>query len=357
MAEPSKRCSQLQNGEHGHSGKKARARGMTNNGAVVKQEWQEIEEGEKEEEEREEGEVRQSSDAGGLVAAEPMGEPQISLRLGLTLFHCRACLHPLKPPTFKCEVGHVVCYGCRSSNGQVCGGGGGGAFTACVEVDAFVRDAKQPCVFEEFGCKTPVVYHEAADHHRACPWAPCSCPNPGCDFFSSPARLLDHFAAAHAWPVTEVSYGRPHKLAVPPTAPQQQGWHALVGEEDGRVFLVSASALGGAAAVSLVCVRANGGAPEGAPQYRCKLWAEVPSNKDNMTMMMSMVRSSNLTGGFPPADQGMFLAVPMDILHDVSGEPPALMIRIDRAGIAAAAAAAAAARSSVPPGWGPSRLQ
>jgi hypothetical protein len=30
-----------------------------------------------------------------------MEEAQISLRFGLTLFHCRSCLLPLKPPTFK----------------------------------------------------------------------------------------------------------------------------------------------------------------------------------------------------------------------------------------------------------------
>ncbi|GJN37627.1 hypothetical protein PR202_gb26601 [Eleusine coracana subsp. coracana] len=348
MAElQTKRGSQLENGDEGHSGKKARARGLSMNNGVVKQEHQEAEVGE--EEDQEEGEVRQgSSDPGvALVATEAMGEPQISLRLGITLFHCRACLRPLKPPTFKCDADHVVCFACRTVHGQGCPAGA--AYVACPEVDAFVRNAKQPCAFEEFGCNSVVVYHSAADHHRACPWAPCSCPSPGCDFLSSPARLLDHFAAAHAWPVAEVSYGRPHALAVPPPGAR----HALVGEEDRRVFLVSASAVGAAAvAVSLVCVRANGGAAEGVPQYRCKLWAEVASNKDNMTMMMSTVASSNLAGGLPAAgEQGMFLAVPVDILHDVSGEAPLLMVRIDRI------SALAAAKAGTPPARSTRRLQ
>jgi E3 ubiquitin-protein ligase SIAH1 len=378
MAEHNKRASQPQNGDHGHK--------RANNG-VVKQEQQEGG--------QEEGEVRQDSSAavGGLVVTtDDMGESQISLSLSLALFHCRACRRPLKPPTFKvssnssldfsspqrlfslgsflgagekrkkwnqvsfrgrecgdcdlqCGAGHVVCFACRTTHGQVCAAGA--AHVACAEVDAFVRDAKQACAFEEFGCRRPVVYHEAEDHQRACPWAPCYCPCPGCDFFSAPATLPDHLATAHGCPVTEVSYGKPHVLAVPPPA---RGWHALVGEEDRCAFLLSACAVGAgaaAAAVSLVCVRANGG----ATQYRCKLWAEVPSNKDNMTMMMAVVASSNLSGGLPPAaDQGMFLAVPQDIMHDVSGDAPLLKVRIDKIG-------AAAAKATTPPGRSSRRLQ
>jgi E3 ubiquitin-protein ligase SIAH1 len=141
------------------------------------------------------------------------------------------------------------------------------------------------------------------------------------------------------------------QIAVPPPA---RKWHALVGEDDRCVFLLSACAFGAgvaAAAVSLVCVRANGGANDGATQYRCKLWAEVPSNKDSMTMMMAMEASSNLSGGLPPpADLGMFLAVPQDILHDVSGGAPLLKVRIDRIG-------ATAAKATPPPGWSSRRLQ
>ena len=232
----------------------------------------------------------------------------------------------------------MVCAACCSSHGQACGGAA--TYSPCVEVDAFVRDAKQPCAHEEFGCESSVAYFEAADHRRACPWAPCSCPDPGCGFISSPARLADHFAAAHSWPVTEVSYEKPHRLPVPPP----QGWHVLVGQGDRCVFLLSACALGEAAAVALVCVRANGGAADGAPQFRCKLWAEAASRTESMTMMTSAVRSRSLAGGFSAADQEMFLVVPPEILHDVSGEAPFVMVRIDRTG-----AAGAAARSTTPP--------
>jgi E3 ubiquitin-protein ligase SIAH1 len=90
MAEQSKRASQPQNGDHGHK--------RANNG-VVKQEQQEGD--------QEEGEVRQDNSVavGGLVVTtEDMGESQISFSLSLALFHCRACLHPLKAPTFKVSL-------------------------------------------------------------------------------------------------------------------------------------------------------------------------------------------------------------------------------------------------------------
>ncbi|EES00395.1 hypothetical protein BDA96_03G096200 [Sorghum bicolor] len=336
MAEQSKRGSQLENGEHGHNGKKARAQAMPN--GAIKQEQQEIDEAAEEEEEQEEGEVSQGSGSGA------MEEAQINLRFGITLFHCRSCRLPLKPPTFKCAYGHVICGSCCNSHEQVCRGAA--VYSPCVEVDAFVRGAKQPCAYEEFGCKSSVVYFEAADHQRACQWAPCSCPDPGCGFFSSPARLASHFAGAHSWPVTEVSYGKPLRVALPPP----RGWHVLVGEEGRRVFLVSACTLGAAAAVSLVCVRANGDAAEGAPQFRCKLWAEAASSKESVAMMMSMVASCSMSGAgaFSAADQGMFLAMPPEILDDAfGGEAPVLMVRIDRAG-AAAKSTTPAPRSSRP---------
>nr|XP_034586699.1 uncharacterized protein LOC117849239 [Setaria viridis] len=107
---------------------------------------------------------------------------------------------------------------------------------------------------------------------------------------------------------------------------------------------------------SLVCVRAGGDAVVGAPQFRCKLWVEVEGNKENLALVTSMVASSNLSGGFVAAEQGMFLAVPLELLHDESGEAPALMVRIDRAG-AAAATASARSPSATPPSKLPKRLQ
>jgi len=240
----------------------------------------------------------------------------------------------------QCEAGHVVCSTCRGGHGQACARAA--TYAACAELDDVVRKAKVPCAYSEYGCTSWVVYHEVADHHRSCRCGPCFCPGSDCELFTSPARLAEHLGIHHAWPVTKIAYGKPSKLAVP----GPQGGQVLVGETDGCVFLVSAFAFGGATAVSLVCVRMSGDAAAGVPQFRCKLWVEVDSNKENLVLVTSMVASSDLSGGFVAANQGMFMAVPPELLHDESGEASALMVRIDRV---TAALAAARSPSATPP--------
>jgi hypothetical protein len=238
----------------------------------------------------------------------------------------------------QCEAGHVVCCTCRGKHGEACGRAA--TYTACHELDAVLLDAKLPCQHQEFGCKSMVVYYQAADHHSACPWTPCSCPAPGCGFLTSPARLVDHFQSDHHWPVTNVRYGAACKLPVP--APGE-GCHVLVGEADRSVFLVSPLAFGAATAVSLVRVRA-GNAATAAAQFQCTLWVELPSSKDKLALIMPAVRSSDLSGGFPAAD--MFLPVPPVLLHDASGKAADLMVCIEKADAAAANSTAPATTRS-----------
>ena len=105
----------------------------------------------------------------------------------------------------QCEAaGHVVCCYCRGGHGDICSR----ANTHCGELDAVVGAAKVPCPYKVFGCERYVVYHENADHQRACQCAPCSCPEPGCAFMGSRGMLLDHFAAVHSRLATGVRYGR-----------------------------------------------------------------------------------------------------------------------------------------------------
>ncbi|CAO2204858.1 unnamed protein product [Urochloa humidicola] len=333
-----KRGSAPADGEHSRGGKKPRAPPQAvAPGAVVKQEREE-----------EDGDATQSSSegvmsqdssegGGGAVAAvelelEAMDEPQINVTIGVSLLHCHACILPLRPPTFKCEAGHVVCCTCRGKHGEACSRAA--AYAACRELDAVLLDAKLPCQYQEFGCRSLVAYYQAGDHHGACPWAPCACPAPGCDVLAAPARLVEHFRDDHRWPVTGLRYGAACRLPVPAPAPAQ-GCHVLVGEGDRSVFLVSPCALGAATAVSLVRVRGAGGDAAAAAQFKGALWVELPSSKDKLALTMPAVRSSDLSDGFPAADKNMVLAVPPVLLHDASGEAPELMVCIDKADAAA----------------------
>ncbi|CAD6341092.1 unnamed protein product [Miscanthus lutarioriparius] len=187
-----------------------------------------------------------------------MEEPQINIRMPVSLLHCHACVLPLRPPIFKCETGHVVCGACRGSHVQACAGAG--TYVSCAKLDGIVRDAKVACAYEAYGCTSWVVYYEALDHHhRYCRFAPCLCPDPGCGHSTSPARLAEHFSIHHGWHVTEVDYAKPCKLAV--RGPEDK--QVLVGKADGCVFLMSPCALGAATAVSLVC---REGVRQGSPQ-------------------------------------------------------------------------------------------
>ncbi|RLN24866.1 hypothetical protein C2845_PM07G02570 [Panicum miliaceum] len=295
--------------------------------------------------EPEEGEVSPVGVRGaGAVAPPPVAmedEPQVKLQCGLSLFHCRACLRPLRSPTFKCEAGHVVCGACRNSHALACAGAA--AFVPSPDVDVYVRGARLACPNAEFGCERCSVYYQAGDHERACQWAPCRCRAPGCDASDSPARLAAHFAASHAWPVTGVSYAKVHRIALP----RERGLHLLVSREDSQVFLVSSSALGGAGAASavvasLACVRANSDAAAGAPRFRCTLWVQDARGGGNVARVTFAVPSSDLSRGFVAAEQGMFLSVPPELLRDAPGEAPDLMVRIDKA-------APAGANSITPP--------
>ncbi|XP_047057765.1 E3 ubiquitin-protein ligase SINA-like 10 [Lolium rigidum] len=268
----------------------------------------------------EEGDVMQDGGS-AVMAVEDTAELQIDVRMDVEALLCQACLLPLKPPIFKCEAaGHILCSYCRGGHGQTCSR----ADTHCGELDAVVSAAKILCPYGKFGCERYVVFHGAAEHQRTCPCAPCSCPEPGCAFQGSPPALLDHFAAGHSRPVIAVRYGRSWNLSLP----LSQRWHVIVGQEDRSVFLVCLGALGAAAtAVSLVHVRADGGGAA-ATKFWCKLSVERPGDdKDRRVLMASTVSSSALTGGAPAPGQGMFLAVPQELL---SGDMVALRIRIDQ---------------------------
>ncbi|XP_048549520.1 uncharacterized protein LOC125546464 [Triticum urartu] len=183
----------------------------------------------------------------------------------------------------------------------------------------------RPCLFSAHlpYCLLPVVLaalQPAATKKKQCSMAlACSCPESGCAFVGSPAMLLNHLANSHQRPAVTVRYGLSSNLGFSLSHP----WHALVGEDDRSVFLVSLGPLGAATAVSLVYVRPDGEA-EVAPRFWCKLSVGPPGI--DMVLMASPVSSSMLAAGAPAPWQGMFLAVPQEML---SGDTLTLSIWID----------------------------
>jgi E3 ubiquitin-protein ligase SIAH1 len=232
----------------------------------------------------------------------------------------------------QCDAGHLACSAC---DGLLCGNqcyacDGIGSYGREPALDNLLRSVRVPCPNDVYGCRAYVAYCEAGDgeHRRACPCAPCCCPERGCRFVGSPPMLADHIASKHSSPVVVVSYGEESSLVL--TAARR--WHALVGQEDRSLFVVSLAApCSDDTAVSLVCVRANTGGGA-APRYTCRLTLELPSGGDDeeeggVVVMEYGVRSSALPSGTPALDQRAFLGLHQQLK---AGDTLALSVRIDR---------------------------
>lgn len=276
---------------------------------------------------------------------------EIMVRIKRAILHCPLCTLPFTPPICQvstlpikstdsfsciritqkfefffsqCGVGHLACgpcHGqlpgkeCRSCDGG--DGGSGGAYARCFAMDAFVSSAVVPCPFEEYGCRSEVTYHEVAAHQRACPHAPCGCPEPCCAFDGSAATLAAHLAKPpHAWPVHKLRYGDVLRLRVPEAEPQRL---FVAADEDGQVFVL---AVGERDAASFVAVTvASIGAATGA-RYICKMWANGDvrpvTGKVERVIMENEVLSSSSGGVAADDEEVMYLGVPRKMLHGES---------------------------------------
>ncbi|XP_020200775.2 E3 ubiquitin-protein ligase SINA-like 10 [Aegilops tauschii subsp. strangulata] len=273
-------------------------------------------------------------DGGAIVAAEAghVSRVELAVKIDMSVLQCPLCTLPFKPPVFQCNKGgHLGCGGCVAllPGGQckTCEDGGG-FFHPCPALDAIVSSTKVECAHA--GCQTYVPYHEAADHRSACPHALCHCAETGCGFVGAPQALAGHLADLHSVPVRTVQYGRVSQ--VPVSGPQQ----LLVGEEDGRAFLLTVGALGAAAAaVSVLCVRASASTQ---PRFSCKMWVNLlqPANggRADMALVDMQVRSSTTPGAVVAVDEPTFLAVPRMYMVPVAGDAASmevpLNIRIDK---------------------------
>ncbi|KAM0833473.1 hypothetical protein ACQ4PT_064236 [Festuca glaucescens] len=266
--------------------------------------------------------------AGALVAAEYGSRVELAVRIDMRVLHCPLCSRPYKPHVFKCKGGHFACAACVAElpDGQcaTCENGGGG-FDPCPELDTVVSSTRIACPYA--GCGRLVVYHQAAEHQNGCAQAPCHCTEPGCGFVGLPAALAGHLAAVHNVPVHNIQYGMVLRVQVP-SEPQTR--LLLVAEDDGRAFLATVGALGAAAAVSVVCIRASAAA---RPRFTCRMWVNLGAVADcNKVLVEMQMRSTTSPGAVVATDEPTFLPVLPRYL--VPGDGPSMEVplsfRIDR---------------------------
>ncbi|XP_037416372.1 uncharacterized protein LOC119279067 [Triticum dicoccoides] len=276
-------------------------------------------------------------DGGAIVAAASAFGPreELAVRIDKRLLHCPLCTLPFKPPVFqvlpfflphslsvpcrpvkhpsfpssrRLQSGHLACAGCVAQ--LPCGQckacvDGAGFFDPCPALDAVVSSTRIEC--PNAGCKRYVTYHEVAEHHTACPHAPCRSTEPGCGYVGAPQALAGHLHTVHSVPVRAVQYGKASQLRVPVSAPRL----VLLGDDDNRVFLLTVGALGaGVTAVSVVCARASAAT---RPRFACKMWVNLEPakcGKEDMVLVDMHMRSSSSPGAVVAAGEPTFLMVP-----------------------------------------------
>ncbi|KAM3345888.1 hypothetical protein ACQJBY_020422 [Aegilops geniculata] len=255
--------------------------------------------------------VAGGGEGGPIVAAAAAAyspREEVAVRIDKRLLHCPLCTLPFKPPVFQCKAGHLACGGCVAQ--LPCGQckacvDGAGFFDPCPALDAVMSSTRTEC--PNAGCTRYVTYHEVAEHQSACPHAPCCCTEPGCGYVGAPQALAGHLHTVHAVPVRAVQYGKASELRLPVSAPRL----VLLGDDDNRVFLLTAGALGaGVTAVSVVCARASAAT---RPRFACKMWVNLEAascGKGDMVLVDMHMRSSSSPGAVVAAGEPTFLTVP-----------------------------------------------
>ncbi|RCV24431.1 hypothetical protein SETIT_5G083500v2 [Setaria italica] len=281
------------------NGKKAR---LESPGVEVKQEVQE------------EG---QSSGGGAATVAVEVAAPRVEVVVNVdkALLHCSLCAVTFKPPISQFQS---KCYSCFQD----------GAYSRNKPLEDVVGSLRVPCTYDVCGCRAYVAYHNASEHKRECPWAPFACAEPGCAFAGSPPMLRDHLRDAHAWPVEKVRYSHPYDLRLPESQPRRL---LYAEEDDGRVFLVSVGAHGGARhGAGVACVSAAAAA---GPEYFCKMWAIGNPSPATGRVEFAMVEADVPSISSVPGDAATYaapLSVPRSMLHGESMEMH-LRLRIEKA--------------------------
>ncbi|KAL6847806.1 hypothetical protein ACP4OV_021934 [Aristida adscensionis] len=219
-------------------------------------------------------------------------------------FSCHECTRPLRPPIFQCSLGHhFFCSSC-------CDGQPGKKCPLCSQraplqrsraMDRAVESIVVPCSYAKYGCcAESIPYYHREAHEKACPRAPCFCPEPGCAFAGRAEELFGHFAADHGErPAAEFRYYHRFDLRV------RRGVHVLRSMEDGQVFVLNVAPAERPAghAVSVVCVRPG----SAKSKFGCGVRFSSFAGHTGWSSLSSNMRCSNLSDG-PPTNY--FCVVP-----------------------------------------------
>ncbi|KAB8098161.1 hypothetical protein EE612_027161 [Oryza sativa] len=250
---------------------------------------------------------------------------------------CGVCCLPLRPPIFQCEVGHVVCAPCRdklapAGRCHVCRAAvAGGEYRRCHALERLVDAIRVACPHAAHGCGATPAYHALDAHRRACPHAPCRCPGESCGFAGSTAALLDHFAAAHAWPcVADVRAGETHRLH------DGFNFHRVEhrGGGDHRLIMLNMTREPLGRAISVLCIHPHA-APAAEMQCELRLHVSRPADDAGGGLCISHYQKSvfhigysDLADGVPDRRRRFQFVVPRHVVGGDNEDGVQIRVRI-----------------------------
>ncbi|KAI9122563.1 hypothetical protein K1719_006403 [Acacia pycnantha] len=151
-----------------------------------------------------------SSDSGedNNVSAPENWDRSISVTLSdPDVFDCCICYEPLSIPIFQCENGHIACSSCCVKLGNKCplcsmpiG------YNRCRAIEKVLESVKISCLNAQYGCKETITYSKKNEHEKQCIYAPCTCPQSGCNFVAPSKVLSFHFLCKHGVSARNFTY-------------------------------------------------------------------------------------------------------------------------------------------------------
>uniref|UniRef100_A0A0E0PHN7 SIAH-type domain-containing protein n=1 Tax=Oryza rufipogon TaxID=4529 RepID=A0A0E0PHN7_ORYRU len=210
------------------------------------------------------------------------------------------------------------------------GGGGGGVHGGEAEVETF-RHSEQASSARPVVAVAGVTVEDADALECGVAHAPCRCPGESCGFAGSTAALLDHFAAAHAWPcVADVRAGETHRLH------DGFNFHRVEhrGGGDHRLIMLNMTREPLGRAISVLCIHPHA-APAAEMQCELRLHVSRPADDAGGGLCISHYQKSvfhigysDLADGVPDRRRRFQFVVPRHVVGGDNEDGVQIRVRI-----------------------------
>lgn len=79
-------------------------------------------------------------------------------------------------------------------------------YNRCRAIEKVLESVKISCLNAQYGCKETITYSKKNDHEKQCNYAPCTCPQSGCNFVAPSKELSLHFLCKHGVSARNFTY-------------------------------------------------------------------------------------------------------------------------------------------------------